>query len=222
MTQKPTIHDSDDVTEASYLMHQDVVEPFKTDVILDSLEDLANQRQIRELVLNSLGIPTKSMNQVNKGIAPGILTAHSTTKELKIKRLTDTAKLPTYAEPGAACADLFADEDILIPSKGWKAVKTGLAFELPPGFEAQIRARSGLALKFGLAILNGIGTIDSSYRGEIMAVIINHGSESYQVKKGDRIAQMKIEKATQWNFTEVDELTDTARGAGGFGSTGKN
>lgn len=138
---------------------------------------------------------------------------------VKVKKLTTTAKLPVMAKPGDAAYDLFADEDVSIGPQEWKLVKTGIAIELPPNTEAQIRPRSGLALKNGITVLNSPGTVDSGYRGEI-GVILTAQVGMLEIKKGDRIAQMAIRDVPPSYMVEVAELTDTARGSGGFGSTG--
>lgn len=128
---------------------------------------------------------------------------------------------PVYATQGSAGADIFASEDILLNPLERKLVKTGLKIAVPPGFEAQIRPRSGLALKHGLSMVNTPGTIDSDYRGEVGILLINLGSEPVELKAGERIAQMVICPVHQAEFELVDELPDSERGSGGFGSTGK-
>lgn len=136
--------------------------------------------------------------------------------------------LPRYATPGAAGADLCANflEDrraeglVLLP--GQRAlVPTGLALEIPEGWEVQIRARSGLALKHGIALPNAPGTIDSDYRGPLGVILVNLGEAPFAVAHGDRIAQMVVAPAPQARFAEAADLTETARGQGGFGSTGR-
>ncbi len=144
--------------------------------------------------------------------------------KVRIVREDKEIPLPTYATSGASGMDLMAIEDIVIPPKKWCAVRTGLRIELPPGYEAQIRPRSGLALKHGITVLNTPGTIDPDYRGEIKVILINHGDEPYLVRKGDRIAQMvitKIEKVNLWEEINIETLTETERGEGGFGHTGR-
>jgi len=131
--------------------------------------------------------------------------------------------LPFYATTHAAGADLRAaiNEDVVIPAGEHRLIKTGLAMALPDNFEAQIRPRSGLALKHGITVLNSPGTIDADYRGEVGVILINHGKEDFTVSRGERIAQMIIAPFVQANFREVTELTETERGTGGFGSSGK-
>jgi len=131
--------------------------------------------------------------------------------------------LPFYATAHAAGADLRAalDADISIAPGAHALIKTGFAMALPENYEAQIRPRSGLALKHGITVLNSPGTIDADYRGEVGVILINHGSEAFTVQRGDRIAQMVIAPFVQADFQAVDSLSETARGAGGFGSSGK-
>jgi len=143
---------------------------------------------------------------------------------IKIKRLANGAgiDLPAYATSGAAGMDICAanDADIMLEAGQRCAVPTGFAMAIPDGFEAQIRPRSGLALKHGISIANAPGTIDSDYRGEIAVIIINLGSAPFTIARGMRIAQMVIAPVTRGQFTEVDELDGSDRGVGGFGSTG--
>lgn len=134
--------------------------------------------------------------------------------------LVPGASLPTYATDGASGCDLRANEEVMIyPGKRY-AVRTGLFLAIPPGGEAQVRPRSGLALKHGVTVLNSPGTVDSDYRGEVRVLLINHGDAPFEVKNGDRIAQLVFAQTIQAKFSEVDVLDDTDRGTGGFGSTG--
>ena len=136
---------------------------------------------------------------------------------------TEDAKdlpLPTRQTPQSAGLDLHAKISTTIKPGERTLMPTGIRAALPFGFEAQIRPRSGLALKHGITVLNTPGTIDADYRGEIGVVLINLGSEDFTIQRGDRIAQMVIVKVEMANFTEVDELPDTRRGEGGYGSTG--
>ncbi len=129
--------------------------------------------------------------------------------------------LPAYGSEGAAGMDLVAaEESVLLPGE-WTSVGTGLRLEIPPGFEGQVRPRSGLALKHGVTVLNAPGTIDADYRGEVRVILINHGRDPFTVSRGDRIAQLVIAPVTRFVLMEADHLGETARGAGGFGSTGK-
>jgi dUTP pyrophosphatase len=140
--------------------------------------------------------------------------------KLKIKKLSSNSKLPTKATSGSACYDVYSRKRILLSPMEKALVPTGLSFELPPGFGMDIRPRSGLALK-GLVILNSPGTLDSDYRGELMVPSINLSSGNILIDKGDRIAQIRLFKTIDIEFEEVEELSETERGVGGFGSTGK-
>lgn len=130
--------------------------------------------------------------------------------------------IPAYQTNGSAGIDLYAaiQKNIKIHSSEYTLIPTGISFAIPHGYEAQVRPRSGLAAKFGLTVLNSPGTIDSDYRGEIKIIIINHGKNTYEIKRGDRIAQAIFTPVTRVKFNIVSELSNTARGAGGFGSTG--
>jgi len=141
---------------------------------------------------------------------------------IKIKR-GESAKdipIPSYATPGSAGLDIRSAEDVDIRPGDRAAVGTGLYLEIPPGFEGQARPRSGLALKHGVTLLNSPGTIDSDYRGEIRMIMINHGREKFTIRRGDRIAQIVFAPCVQAEIDETDELGDTSRSSGGFGSTG--
>jgi len=131
--------------------------------------------------------------------------------------------LPFYATTHAAGADLRAaiDADMIIEPGDHALIKTGFAMALPDHYEAQIRPRSGLALKHGITVLNAPGTIDADYRGEVGVILINHGKEPFTVQRGDRIAQMIIAPFVQADFQPVEILSETLRGSGGFGSSGK-
>ncbi len=143
---------------------------------------------------------------------------------IKIKRLANGGgiDLPVYATSGAAGMDICAanEADIVLAAGERCAVPTGFAMAIPDGFEAQIRPRSGLALKHGISIANAPGTIDSDYRGEIAVIIINLGNAPFTIARGMRIAQMVIAPVTRGQFAEVADLDDSDRGEGGFGSTG--
>lgn len=130
--------------------------------------------------------------------------------------------LPAYKTKGSAGLDLHANsqEDITLKPMERKLIPTGIHIELLEGYEAQIRARSGLAIKHGISLVNGIGTIDSDYRGEIQVILVNLGEHDFTIKKGDRIAQMVIVRYEQVELEEVDLLVDSIRGKGGFGHTG--
>ncbi|MBR4437067.1 MAG: dUTP diphosphatase [Spirochaetales bacterium] len=139
-----------------------------------------------------------------------------------ICKAEDKEFLPVYSSAEAAGADLRAcvQEDIVIKPGQRYLVPTGLSIQLPVGYEAQIRPRSGLAIKHGISLVNTPGTIDSDYRGEVKIIMINHGSEDFVIHRGDRIAQLVIAPVTHGMFAMSDSLDATDRGAGGFGSTG--
>jgi len=128
--------------------------------------------------------------------------------------------LPAYATAGAAGMDVVSAEDVTIAPAARHAVATGLALAIPEGFEIQVRPRSGLALKHGITVPNTPGTIDSDYRGELKVILINHGTEPFEIRRGDRVAQLVLAPVTRAGWVEVSTLDETARGAGGFGSTG--
>lgn len=142
--------------------------------------------------------------------------------DVYIKRLRKSAKLPEYQTTGSAAADISAciDAAITLAPGERQIIPTGFSMMLPEGFEAQIRARSGLSAKHGIAMANGIGTIDADYRGEVGVILINLGQEPFTVEPGMRIAQMAVVRCDQAVWHEVDELESTARGEGGYGSTG--
>ena len=131
--------------------------------------------------------------------------------------------LPAYETASSAGMDLraFVDADLVLKPFERKLIPTGLYIELPDGYEAQIRPRSGFAIKSGITVLNSPGTIDADYRGEIKVILINLSQEDFTIKSGDRICQMVIAKHEKAEFVEVDEISETERGAGGFGHTGK-
>ena len=140
---------------------------------------------------------------------------------LKFKRIHSDAVMPAYAHPSDAGMDVKSVEDIVIPARGRALVHTGLVMLLPPMYEAQVRPRSGLALKSGVTVLNTPGTIDSGYRGEVGVILFNTTDVDFPVKKGDKVAQLVIAPVTQPAIEETDSIDETDRGAGGFGSTGK-
>ncbi len=141
---------------------------------------------------------------------------------VKVKRLPHglDLPLPAYATAGAAGMDVVAAEDVVIAPGARHPVATGLALAIPEGFEIQVRPRSGLALKHGITVPNTPGTIDSDYRGELKVLLINHGVEPFAIQRGDRVAQLVLAPVVQAAWEEIEELDETARGAGGFGSTG--
>ena len=143
--------------------------------------------------------------------------------KINIKKLNENATVPTYGSPFSAGADLYACEenDVVIAAGETKLVHTGIALEIPEGLVGLIYARSGLASKRGLAPANKVGVIDSDYRGEIMVALHNHGLSDQTVAVGERIAQIVFTPYVSADFDLVDELSDTVRGEGGFGSTGR-
>jgi dUTP pyrophosphatase len=144
--------------------------------------------------------------------------------EVLVRRLPHAKELPlpSYATPGAAGADVAAavSEDVELQPLQRTAVPTGLVLAVPPGYEVQVRPRSGLALRHGVTVANAPGTIDSDYRGELMVILVNLGNKNYVVRRGERIAQLVLAPVVQGTFTESEELPSSGRGADGFGSTG--
>ncbi len=139
-----------------------------------------------------------------------------------VKRLpgNDDLPLPAYATAGAAGMDVVSAEDVDLAPGARHAVATGLSMAIPEGFEIQVRPRSGLALKHGITVPNTPGTIDSDYRGELKVIMINLGAETFSIRRGDRVAQLVLAPVTRASWLAVDTLDETARGSGGFGSTG--
>ena len=145
------------------------------------------------------------------------------TVRIQIARLPhgEGLPLPSYATPGAAGMDVVAAEDLDLAPGQRHAVATGFRIAIPEGYEIQVRPRSGLAFKHGISVPNTPGTIDSDYRGELKILLINHGAEAFAIRRGERIAQLVPAAVTLAAFDEVDELCETTRGHGGFGSTGQ-
>ena len=143
--------------------------------------------------------------------------------QIRLKRLPhgEGLPVPAYATAQAAGMDVVAAEELVLAPGARHAVATGFAIAIPEGYEVQVRPRSGLALKFGITCLNTPGTIDADYRGEVKVILANLGSEAFEIRRGDRIAQLVPAAVQRAAFAEVDELDETARGAGGFGSTGR-
>ncbi len=143
---------------------------------------------------------------------------------LKIQKLDEKVTVPCYQTEGAAGMDLcaFLKEPVTLKSLERKLIPTGLKMELPHGYEAQVRPRSGMSIKHGITLVNCVGTIDEDYRGELCVPVINLSTEEFTIQNGDRIAQMIIAPVTKAEISVVTELSDTQRGEGGFGSTGKN
>ncbi|MGC8971804.1 MAG: dUTP diphosphatase [bacterium] len=138
-----------------------------------------------------------------------------------LKRLNSNSIIPTYMTKGSSGMDLYsAEEKIILPGK-WEVISTGIAVEIPYGYEGEVRSRSGLAKNHGVFVLNSPGTIDSDYRGEIKVILMNLGDEPFKVNIGDRIAQLVISPITRVEVFEVEELSSTERNDGGFGHTGR-
>ena len=140
--------------------------------------------------------------------------------KVNIKRVSDSAKIPTYAHIGDAGADLYSSVDFLLPRDSAGAVPTGIAMEIPEGYVGYINPRSGMAIK-GITVMNAPGTIDSGYRGEIKVILANHTDRDYQISAGDKIAQMVFHKYYEVFFEPVNELSNSERDHGGFGGSGK-
>ena len=140
--------------------------------------------------------------------------------EISLRRLHPDAVVPTYAHPGDAGADLCTTVDVRLAPGERALLPTGLAMALPQGYVALVHPRSGLAARCGLSIVNTPGTVDADYRGEVKVILANLGEEDFTVRRGDRIAQLVVAPVVQARWTEVESLDETARGAGGFGSTG--
>ena len=140
--------------------------------------------------------------------------------EIKVKRLDPDLPIPRKATDGSSGFDIYSRVDQVINPGEFKGIPAGIVLEIPKGYEVQVRPRSGLALKHGIGILNSPGTIDSDYRGEVVVILFNLSKEPFGVKKGDRIAQIVPVKLPEVKLVEADNLTETSRGSGGFGSTG--
>ncbi|MDR1773268.1 MAG: dUTP diphosphatase [Clostridioides sp.] len=140
--------------------------------------------------------------------------------ELKVKKIDKDAKIPSFAHKGDAGMDLYSIEEKIIKAGESELIHTGICIELPENTEAQVRPRSGLALNHSVTILNTPGTVDEGYRGEIKVIMINHGEKDFKVEKHMKIAQMVIKPIYEIEISEVEELSDSSRGKGGFGSTG--
>ena len=140
--------------------------------------------------------------------------------EIKYIPLREGAHIPQKAHEDDAGFDLYASEDFLLKAHGFGCVPTAISIELPEGYEAQVRPRSGLAAKFGVTVLNAPGTIDAGYRGEVKVILINHGDTDFEISAGMRIAQLVVSPVLSARFIQADSLTETDRGEGGFGSSG--
>lgn len=144
------------------------------------------------------------------------------TNDVKIRIISKSGRVPAYETEGSAGFDLpaYLEEPVTLAPGQRMLVPTGIYMEIPEGYEAQVRARSGLAIKHGIGLVNGIGTVDSDYRGELRVPLINWGEEPFTIENGDRIAQVVIARYTRAELTLADSLSDTQRGEGGFGHTG--
>ena len=142
---------------------------------------------------------------------------------VKIMKLADDLPLPAYHSDLAAGVDLHAavETEVVLQPGERRLIPTGIAIALPQGYEAQVRPRSGLALKHGISMVNTPGTVDADFRGELSVILINHGHEPFTIRRGERVAQMIINKVARAQFEVIDELSVTVRGSNGFGSTGK-
>lgn len=140
---------------------------------------------------------------------------------VKILKVDKELPTPKYAHYGDAGMDVYSAEDYVLKPGTRKIISSGLKFEIPEGYELQVRPRSGLAAKHGITVLNSPGTVDFGYRGILGVILMNHGTEDFEIKRGERIAQIVFNKFETAQLEEVDLLTETVRGEGGFGSTGK-
>ena len=140
--------------------------------------------------------------------------------KLSIRRIDPAAQMPTYAHPDDAGMDVRSIEELTLEPGARALVHTGLVFQLPPDAEAQVRPRSGLALKHGVTVLNSPGTIDAGYRGEVGVILVNLGQQPFRIEKGMKIAQVVVSRVEQADIVDVQETDETDRGSGGFGSTG--
>lgn len=140
--------------------------------------------------------------------------------KIEIKRIDSKLPLPKYETENSAGMDLYASEEVTLSRGEIRLIPTGISIAIPEGYEAQLRPRSGLALKYGITLLNSPGTIDADYRGEVGVIVANFGQAEFQIKKGMRIAQMVISKYEKVDWVEVEKLEETKRGTKGFGSTG--
>jgi dUTP pyrophosphatase len=138
-----------------------------------------------------------------------------------LKRLNNNGIVPNYMSKGASGLDLYSAEDKVIYPGKWEVVSTGIAVEIPYGYEGEVRSRSGLAKDFGVFVLNSPGTIDSDYRGEVKVILMNLGDEPFKIERGDRIAQLVISPVVKVEISEVEELSSTDRNSGGFGHSGR-
>lgn len=151
---------------------------------------------------------------------PSVDAVTDSAVEVRVQRLDPDLPLPSYAHPGDAGADLYSAQDALLEPAGRVIVRTGIAIELPMGFVGLVHPRSGLAAKQGVTVLNAPGTVDAGYRGEVMVILVNHGPAAVKISRGDRIAQLVVQRVERAHFHAVENLPDSVRGTGGHGSTG--
>ena len=180
---------------------------------------MSYHRALFSVMGNNTSTTTNVEDESNNGTEDQFLTS-----KVEIKKLHENVTLPEYKTTGSSgvdiCAYIDSETDIIINPGEHKLIKTGFSIAMPNYLEAQVRPRSGLALKFGITIPNTPGTIDSDYRGEVGVILRNEGRETFIVKNGDRIAQLVFVPVVKAEFIEVEELSETVRGEGGFGSTG--
>jgi dUTP pyrophosphatase len=163
----------------------------------------------------------KQRKEEEKEVAVEFEDVNSNIVPVKIEMLHPDAIIPTYAHSDDACCDLYVIENYLIPRRQRRLLRTGIAIEIPTGYEVQLRPRSGLAWKHGVTLVNTPATVDAQYRNELRLIVINLGHRPITFKKGDRAAQMCIKPVYHMEFTKVAKLNDSIRGLGGFGSTGR-
>ena len=191
----------------------------------NSIEDKENS-EISLQMFNEAGVKVRYWNgkllNVGKYRRWKFTTENDKMAQLKIKKINPEAIIPKYSHEGDAGMDLFSCEDYNLKPGERKLFAIGFQVEVPEGYEMQVRPRSGMALKHGITVLNTPGTIDAGYRGEVGVILFNSSPEEYPIKKGDRIAQAVINKFESADIVESEDLSETSRGEGGFGSTGKN
>jgi dUTP pyrophosphatase len=141
--------------------------------------------------------------------------------QISFLKLDSELPNPSHAHPGDGGVDLYARETVQLDPEAWTTVPTGIAVAIPDGYAGMVVPRSGLAARLGVGVVNGPGLVDSGYRGEIKVILINHGPEPLELQRGERIAQLVVVPVVEQEFVEVDELPDSSRGDGGFGSTGR-
>lgn len=209
-------------------VRKNILEQLKLTPIADLESEKAGLKELEDLIMEDTTLSEKKKEvlqlliQGSSELVESVFICPRELINVKVQRIDENAILPTYAHPIDAGADVYAIEDTVIHCKGTKIVRTGLKVAIPAGYEIQIRPRSGLSLKTGLRIVNAPGTIDAGYRGEVGIIIENTGLSQYEIKKGDKIAQMVIMPVPAINWELVSELDSSERGEGGFGSTDKS